>query len=286
MVRYEYDFMPKGIITRLIVEMHGLIYRPHPPTPSPNLGEGEPEIFETPLGNFTIDRPHPPTPSANLGESEPEDSKSPLSETWERRLGGEGKSDLVWRDGVLLTNGYAIAEVIENYHQREIRIRIVGREKARLLEPIRHELWKIHSSYDNRLKFQEFIPCNCVQCKGNPDPHFYTFENLRRRLDNFRYEVECEKSYVMVNVRGLMDDFPDYSRPGERERFSGKAYDDRMDDSRSQNSSYHFYFEGNKMTQDSPKTNNFNAPMSGVIGSDNAQVSNNQFIQTNNANTA
>lgn len=36
---------------------------------------------------------------------------------------------------------------------------------------------------------------------------------------------------------------------------------------------------------ESSKTNNFNAPMSGVIGSDNAQVSNNTFNQINNANT-
>ena len=36
---------------------------------------------------------------------------------------------------------------------------------------------------------------------------------------------------------------------------------------------------------ESSKTNNFNAPMSGVIGSDNAQVSHNTFNQTNNANT-
>lgn len=35
------------------------------------------------------------------------------------------------------------------------------------------------------------------------------------------------------------------------------------------------------MTDQSSKTNNFNGPMSGVIGSDNAQVSHNQFSQTN-----
>ena len=40
------------------------------------------------------------------------------------------------------------------------------------------------------------------------------------------------------------------------------------------------------MTHDSPKTNHFNGPMSGVIGSDNAEVTNNQFIQNNNTNTA
>jgi internalin A len=40
------------------------------------------------------------------------------------------------------------------------------------------------------------------------------------------------------------------------------------------------------MTKDSSKTNNFNGPMSGVIGSDDATVTDTTFIQTNNANTA
>jgi internalin A len=44
--------------------------------------------------------------------------------------------------------------------------------------------------------------------------------------------------------------------------------------------------EANTMTNHPQKINNFNAPMSGVIGSDNANVSNNQFTQNNNANTA
>ncbi len=43
---------------------------------------------------------------------------------------------------------------------------------------------------------------------------------------------------------------------------------------------------GDPTMTDSSKTNNFNAPMSGVIGSDNAQVSSSTFNQTNNANTA
>ncbi|MEG4320267.1 MULTISPECIES: COR domain-containing protein [unclassified Microcoleus] len=59
-VRYEYTFMPKGIITSLIVQMHDLI------------------------------------------------------------------EDIVWREGVVLTDGCAKAEVIENYHKKEICIRVSG----------------------------------------------------------------------------------------------------------------------------------------------------------------
>ena len=228
-LRYKYDFMPKGIITRFIIEMHLLIYRPQPSLP-------------------------------------------------------KGRGDIVWRDGVILADNYAKAEVIENYHQREIRIRVSGNHKKSLLDRIRHELWKIHATYDNRLKYQEFIPCNCTECKGSQDPHSYTFESLRRRLANRRYEVECDKSYQMVNVRGLMEDFPDNLQQWEeKEGISGI---DRPDLGDSSSIQFNINVNGKKMTQDSSKTNNFNGPMSGVIGSDNATVSNNAFIQNNNANTA
>jgi Leucine-rich repeat (LRR) protein len=160
-VRYKYEFMPKGIITRLIVEMHRLICRPN------------------------ID------PSS-----------------------GAAREDIVWRDGVLLADNYAKAEVIENYHQREIRIRVSGTPKNYLLNSIRHKLREIHDTYDKRLKYEEVIPCNCSQCKGSQNPYSYAFDDLRDRLANRKYTVECGKppSYEEVQVRRLIEDFPDYSQ--------------------------------------------------------------------------
>ncbi|WP_293334119.1 COR domain-containing protein [Microcoleus sp. CAWBG58] len=231
-VRYEYEFMPKGIITRLIVEMHGLICR------------------------------------INI-------------------------TDIVWRDGVILTDNYATAEVIENYHQREIRIRVFGTQKKSLLDRIRHELWKIHATYDKRLKYQEFIPCNCSQCKGSQNPHLYAFDNLRRRLDNRKYTVECEISYDNVNVRGLMDDFPDYSRQWEQERLSGIDRSDPVDYSRYRSSpqqNIHVTISPH-MNQDSSQTNNLQGAQIGSIAiakevKDSAQQTASGGIHINNANTA
>jgi internalin A len=238
-VRYEYDFMPKGIITRFIVEMHGLIDR-----------------FNSP------------------------------------RLAGE-RSGIVWRDGVILSDGYGKAEVIEDYHKREIRIRVSGNQKKSLLDRIRHELWKIHATYDNRLKYKEFIPCNCPECKGSQDPHLYDFDALRRRLEKGRYEVECEKCYQMVNVRALMEDFPDNSQQLERERISEINRPEAVDSFSSQQIVYNFNLEGNKMTHDSSKTNHVQdafhgSNFSGNIGgsSNSAKVGGNQSLQNNNANTA
>jgi hypothetical protein len=227
-VRYKYEFMPKGIITRLIVEMHRLICRPN------------------------ID------PSS-----------------------GAARRDIVWRDGVLLADNYAKAEVIENYHQREIRIRVSGTPKNYLL-----------NTYDKRLKYEELIPCNCSQCKGSQNPYSYVFDDLRDRLANRKYTVECGKppSYEDVQVRRLIEDFPDYSQ----EKVPGSERSDAVDYSR-EHSSYppNLYLtitNQNQVNKDSSQNTHFKS--SAQIGSfakevtDSAQQTASDFIQNNNANTA
>jgi internalin A len=148
-LRYHYEFMPKGMITRFIVEMHRLI-----------------------------------------------------------------DNGLIWKDGVILHDDHARAEVIEARYRNEIRIRISGQIKKPLLENIRYEFRKIHESYNkpdeppetHRLRYQEYIPCNCSVCKGSQSPHAYALQRLNERLRNDRYEIECDISYQMVSVRSLMDD--------------------------------------------------------------------------------
>jgi internalin A len=142
-LRYEYDFMPKGMLTRFIVEMHPLI---------------------------------------------------------ERQV-------LVWKTGVVLTDGWARAEVIERYrhHKGEIVVRVSGSNKKALLERVRHELWKIHESFEE-LDYQELIPCNCTQCKGHDKPEFYPYELLQKYLTDRRFLIECRRSYEGVKVRALIDD--------------------------------------------------------------------------------
>ncbi len=139
-LRYHYDFMPKGMLTRFTVEMHRLI-----------------------------------------------------------------DHELVWKDGVILSDDNARAEVIETYYKNEIRIRLFGPIKKPLLENIRYEFRQIHDSYE-RLRYQEFIPCNCPVCKGSQTPFSYALSQLEERLKKDRHEIECYTSYQMVNVRNLIDD--------------------------------------------------------------------------------
>jgi internalin A len=142
LLRYEYEFMPKGILTRFIVEMHSWIEQ----------------------------------------------------------------QTCVWKSGVILAKDDARAEVIElyRYHKGQIRIRVSGKRKRDLLTTIRHELEKIHSSYE-RLKYSTLVPCNCQSCKSSQTPHFYPLKILYKFLDD-RKDIQCQNSYEMVRVRGLVDD--------------------------------------------------------------------------------
>ncbi|ODG98072.1 hypothetical protein A4S05_10875, partial [Nostoc sp. KVJ20] len=143
-LRYTYEFMPKGIITQFIVAMHELM----------------------------------------------------------------NEQQCVWKSGVVLSKDQTKAEVIEYYGKREIKIRVSGRHKRDLMTIVTHELDKIHDSY-KRLKYNKLIPCNCVTCKDNQEPHFYPFEILRQFVYDKQKCIQCQKSYQMVDVLGLIDDVID-----------------------------------------------------------------------------
>ncbi|NEP05554.1 MAG: GTPase, partial [Okeania sp. SIO2G4] len=75
---------------------------------------------------------------------------------------------------------------------------------------VTHELDKIHGSYNNRLKYNKLIPCNCKTCKNTQNPHFYKFEKLKERKSNGRQKTNCDNyPYYEVDIRSLIDDVID-----------------------------------------------------------------------------
>ena len=159
-LRYTYEFMPKGIITQFIVAMHQHI--------------------------------------------------------WQQKY--------VWKNGVILEKEETLAEVIEYYGKREIKIRVVGIHKRDFLTTITYELDKIHDSYQ-RLKYNKWIPCNCQQCKNSPNPHFHAFENLRNFVSARQDKIQCLKSFEMVNVLSLIDDTIDYNKLIEKNNLDSATID-------------------------------------------------------------
>jgi small GTP-binding protein len=151
--RYDYDFMPRGILTRFIVEMHQYIDEPK-----------------------------------------------------------------VWKSGVLLKRDNTLAEVIETYDRREIKIRLSGSNKRGFLEVITDKLDEIHDSF-NQLKVKKLIPCNCDVCKDSQTPHFYDLNKLRERLANRKDDIECDKPpYNEVDVLSLLDDIGNRNKLLNREQ--------------------------------------------------------------------
>jgi len=140
-VRYTYEFMPKGIITQFIVAMHPYI----------------------------------------------------------------ADQRCVWRSGVVLTKDLTKAEVVEDYGKREVKIRVNGKHKKELMTIVMYELDKIHATY-HRLKYNQLIPCNCAKCKDSQDPYFYRFETLYKFMEDRQDQIQCQNSYEMVDVWGLIDE--------------------------------------------------------------------------------
>ena len=116
----------------------------------------------------------------------------------------------VWKSGVILKKNQTRAEIIEYYDTREIKIRVSGQQKQDLMTIVTHELDKIHNSYNNRLKYNQLIPCNCSACKNNQNPHFYKREKLKEWVINRRLKTNCDNyPYEEVNIRSLIDDVID-----------------------------------------------------------------------------
>ncbi len=113
--------------------------------------------------------------------------------------------DYVWLRGVVLKRDSTIAEVIESYDARTIKIRISGPQRRDFMTLIAEQLDQIHGQYE-KMQVDKLIPCNCVECQLADEPHFFEYKDLKRRIERGRQEVECPESYIMVNVRSLIDD--------------------------------------------------------------------------------
>ncbi|MHC0062600.1 COR domain-containing protein [Nostoc sp. UIC 10890] len=187
-LRYTYEFMPKGIITQFIVAMHELM----------------------------------------------------------------NEQQCVWKSGVVLSKDQTKAEVIEYYGKREIKIRVSGRHKRDLMTIVTHELDKIHDSYQ-RLKYNKLIPCNCDTCKDSQEPHFYPFEILRQFVADRQERIQCQKSYQMVNVLGLIDDVMDRKELLKAEQQMGGDFLPNSSETRREN----VVVTINNVIQPSKQENNF-----------------------------
>jgi internalin A len=124
----------------------------------------------------------------------------------------------VWRSGVIIEKDKTFAEIIEYYSKREIHIRVTGAHKTELMAIITYQLDQVNNTY-KRIKYDELIPCNCLVCRSAKEPYFFHYEILKKFIEDQQDEIQCQHSYKMVNVRGLIIDVkPLTSREEKQER--------------------------------------------------------------------
>lgn len=136
-LRYEYAFLPKGVVTRLIVALHRLI------------------------------------------------------------AGGT----LVWKTGVVLERDGNRAEVLEEYAQRRIRVRVSGPDPRALLAIVDEQLDRLHASFP-RLQYEKYLPCPCEECRDKAEPYGFALEKLVRMAGK-RAPIQCHDSGEMIDA-GLL----------------------------------------------------------------------------------
>ncbi len=118
------------------------------------------------------------------------------------------KSDLYWKYGVILKYDDTEALVQEDYINNKIKISLKGNNKKGLLSAIKMFIEEVHNDFDkdNKLIFEEMVPCNCKVCKTNSNPHFYKFNVLKKFEQKPILEIYCEKSSESVKIKSLIND--------------------------------------------------------------------------------
>ncbi len=137
-VRYEYVFLPKGIVARFIVAMHRLIAR----------------------GN------------------------------------------LVWKTGVVLERDGTRAEVVEEYAQRRIRVRVHGPDPRGLFAIVDEQLERLHASFP-RLQYERYLPCPCSECERKTEPYGFPMESLIKMATKGQ-QIQCHESGEMIDAQRLV----------------------------------------------------------------------------------
>ena len=195
-----------------------------------------------------------------------------------------------WRTGVMLeyTEGaevYNIARINSDPEDKKIFIAVSGRESTRrsFLSMIRDTFTKIHNSFAN-LEISQWVPV-----PNKPDANPLDYEELLGHESEGQNKYFVGKLKIWLNLRELLDGYESIElrrRNPMGDREMGKYYNDIVDIAKLAVSRPIINKAESNMTHDSPKTNHFHGPMSGVIGSDKAEVTNNKLIQNNNTHTA
>jgi hypothetical protein len=112
--------------------------------------------------------------------------------------------NLVWKTGVVLSRNSSQAEIIEEYNQRRIRVRVDGPDQRGLLAIVDDQLEKIHRAFP-RLNYDRHLPCPCPECSGKAEPYAFPLAKLQKMAQKGQ-QIQCYTSGQMVDADALIRD--------------------------------------------------------------------------------
>ncbi|MCX6277850.1 MAG: TIR domain-containing protein [Bacteroidetes bacterium] len=112
----------------------------------------------------------------------------------------------LWRFGVTLKKGGAVAEIREIYSTNKIEIRLSGTETRDIHTLIAEQFDIIHTRYHN-FKVERTVYCTCQTCSGAKSPFSYNFDILIDRLKGHKSDVVCpvsDEKVLLSNMLGFL----------------------------------------------------------------------------------
>lgn len=145
--------------------------------------------------------------------------------------GAETGGQIVWKKGVLLKNNDSTARVVESEGRRKITITVSGAsafENREFITIISNEIKQIHRDwFEDRLIFEEKIPCYCEVCANEKEAQFYELNTVKSFYE-MNMEMPCNKSVMMknpkqVNPRHLIEGVYLVKEREKTDNFTGKG---------------------------------------------------------------
>jgi len=111
-----------------------------------------------------------------------------------------------WKNGMVLKNGDSLAEIIEYFNAKKLKIRILGNDRLETLAIIRNEVRNLHDTFET-LVVHEMVPCNCGECQKNKAPYFFSYDELKQYKQEGEKNIKCRVGKIKnVNVLSLISD--------------------------------------------------------------------------------
>jgi Leucine-rich repeat (LRR) protein len=118
-------------------------------------------------------------------------------------------NNIVWKRGLIVSIENNFAEIIEYYNKNEIRIRVTGKNKSRLMSVLIHEIKKMNCAIGN-FKYKLLIPCNCKMCLKNSKRYYHDYLSLKRALNLRKDKIQCMSDFNMVDIKMIIEEYENY----------------------------------------------------------------------------